>query len=47
MGMGTTKTAILERIDPRTVCAVRMGGMGVAIGGLIGEEAAELILKGL
>jgi glycine/D-amino acid oxidase-like deaminating enzyme len=47
MGMGTTKTAILERINPRTVCAVRMGGMGVAIGGLIGEEAAELILKGL
>jgi len=28
-------------------CAVRMGGMGVAIGSLVGEEAAELILQDL
>lgn len=45
MGMGRIKTPIVKRIDDRTVCAVRMGGMGVAIGSLVGEQAAGLLLR--
>lgn len=46
MGMGDSKSTIIRRLNERTVCAVRMGGMGVAIGGLVGEEAADLLLQG-
>ncbi len=42
LGMGHSKTAIVERIDDRLAVAVRMGGMGVAIGSWIGKEAADL-----
>lgn len=45
MGMGRIKSPIIRRLDDRTVCAVRMGGMGVAIGSLVGEKAAELLLQ--
>jgi gamma-glutamylputrescine oxidase len=47
MGMGNEKSSIIKRLDNHTVCAVRMGGMGVAIGGLAGEEAADLVLDKL
>jgi glycine/D-amino acid oxidase-like deaminating enzyme len=47
MGMGPVKSPIIRRIDDRTVCAVRMGGMGVAIGSLVGEKAADLLLETL
>lgn len=43
MGLGPVKSAIVEKINDSVYCAVRMGGMGVAIGSLIGREAAELI----
>lgn len=43
MGLGPVKPAIVEKINDSVYCAVRMGGMGVAIGSLIGREAAELI----
>ena len=43
MGLGPVKSAIVEKINDSVFCAVRMGGMGVAIGSLIGREAAELI----
>lgn len=43
MGLGPVKSAIVEKISDSVYCAVRMGGMGVAIGSLIGREAAELI----
>lgn len=43
MGMGSSKKVIVKSVSDRVVCAVRLGGMGVAIGSLIGEEAAELI----
>jgi gamma-glutamylputrescine oxidase len=43
MGVGDTKATIVKNISENIVCAVRMGGMGVAIGTLIGEEAAELV----
>jgi hypothetical protein len=45
MGMGDKKTNIIEQLSPRTFCAIRCGGMGVAIGSLLGEEAAELVLN--
>ncbi|MFM2206854.1 MAG: hypothetical protein RL213_829 [Bacteroidota bacterium] len=47
MGMGPVKSPIIRRIDDRTVCAVRMGGMGVAIGSVVGEKAADLLLETL
>jgi hypothetical protein len=43
MGVGQKKTTIVKEIEPHIYCAVRMGGMGVAIGSLIGKEIAELV----
>jgi glycine/D-amino acid oxidase-like deaminating enzyme len=43
MGVGSEKKPIVKKISDRIVYAVRMGGMGVAIGSLVGEEAAALI----
>lgn len=43
MGVGNTKNTIVKHYSNNIVCAVRMGGMGIAIGTLIGQEAAELI----
>lgn len=44
MGVGQTKDTLLKRVSPRVTCGVRMGGMGVALGTLIGKESAQLIL---
>jgi gamma-glutamylputrescine oxidase len=43
MGLGREKTTIIRKISEHLFCAVRMGGMGIAIGTLVGEEAAELM----
>lgn len=43
MGVGNEKKPIIKHYSPNVVCAVRMGGMGVAIGSLVGKEAAKLI----
>jgi glycine/D-amino acid oxidase-like deaminating enzyme len=45
MGMGGSKSPIIKKTGQNTYCAVRMGGMGIAIGALVGEEAAKLIMK--
>jgi len=45
LGLGPVKKPIIEKIDENVVVAVRMGGMGVAIGSLVGSEAADLILE--
>lgn len=42
MGVGQTKAPIIEKIDDRIGVGVRMGGMGVAIGSLVGKELAEM-----
>jgi gamma-glutamylputrescine oxidase len=47
MGIGEQKISIVKKISPSIYCAVRMGGMGVAIGSLVGEEAATLVNKSL
>ena len=43
MGVGNQKKAILKKISSNVFCGVRLGGMGVAIGSVIGEELAELV----
>lgn len=43
MGVGSQKKAIVKQISSNVYCGVRLGGMGVAIGSLIGEELANLI----
>lgn len=40
MGVGQTKKPIVEEISPNIICGVRMGGMGVAIGSIIGDQMA-------
>jgi glycine/D-amino acid oxidase-like deaminating enzyme len=45
MGVGREKSPIVKKISDSVFCAVRMGGMGVAIGSLVGEEAAEMLLN--
>lgn len=43
MGIGEVKKPIVQKIAPNVAVAVRLGGMGVAIGSLVGEEGAELL----
>jgi gamma-glutamylputrescine oxidase len=43
LGIGSTKKPLITMIGERVVVAVRMGGMGVAIGSMVGKETAELI----
>ena len=43
LGVGVQKKPLVKHISERVVIAVRMGGMGVAIGSLIGREGADLI----
>lgn len=42
MGMGKSKTPIVKKLSENVFCGVRLGGIGVAIGSLIGKELAEL-----
>lgn len=43
MGVGNEKGPIIEKINPNTAVGVRLGGMGVAIGSLVGEKLASLL----
>lgn len=43
MGVGRQKKAIVKQVSENIYCGVRLGGMGVAIGSLIGKELAESI----
>ena len=47
MGIGTNKDPIVKKIQKNIYCAVRMGGMGIALGSLTGEEAAALVFAEL
>lgn len=45
MGLGNgDKTFIVKKLKDNVYCALRMGGMGIAVGSLVGEEAAQLLL---
>ncbi|WP_425076341.1 NAD(P)/FAD-dependent oxidoreductase [Psychroserpens sp. S379A] len=43
MGVGAQKKAIVEPLSDNVFCGVRLGGMGVAIGSLVGKELANLL----
>lgn len=43
MAFGEDKIPIVERISDQLCVAVKMGGMGIALAGTIGEEIAEMI----
>ena len=43
MGIGNSKNPIVSQLSENVYCGVRLGGMGVAIGSLIGTELADLI----
>jgi glycine/D-amino acid oxidase-like deaminating enzyme len=43
MGLGNQKNPIVQQLSEHVYCGVRLGGMGVAIGSLIGVELADLV----
>ena len=43
MGMGSEKMPLMQSVNERVFCAVRMSGMGVALAPLIGERVARLM----
>jgi glycine/D-amino acid oxidase-like deaminating enzyme len=43
MGLGSSKNPIVTQISEHVYCGVRLGGMGVAIGSIVGKELADLI----
>ena len=43
MGVGQQKKPIIKQLGNNTYCGVRLGGMGVAIGSLVGKELADLL----
>lgn len=43
MGVGETKTPIVKSISGNVYVGVRLGGMGVALGSLVGKELSELV----
>jgi len=43
MGIGNSKNPVVTQLSENVFCGVRLGGMGVAIGSLIGTELADLI----
>lgn len=43
MGIGNSKKPIVEQLSENVYCGVRLGGMGVAIGSIIGTELADLV----
>ena len=43
MGVGKSKKPIVKKVNDQLYCAVRLGGMGVAIGFSTGEQLAALV----
>lgn len=43
MGMGQTKNPIVKQLSNHVYCGIRLGGMGIAIGSLVGKELADLV----
>lgn len=44
MGMGNEKWPLIKELKPGVFCAVRMGGMGVALAPVMAEKVAEMML---
>ncbi len=47
MGVGGSKRPILKEIRRNVYCGVRLGGMGIAIGTLVGQELGDAISEGM
>jgi len=45
MAFGDDKSPIVKQVAPNIFCAVRCNGMGVAMGSLVGEEVAGLLMS--
>lgn len=45
LGVGETKMPLIELINDDVLIAIRMGGMGVAVGSFIGRAAAGMIMS--
>src|SRR5690606_33480545 len=45
MGMGPQRTPIIRQLSDHVYCGVRLTGTGIAIGSLVGEELAQLVLQ--
>jgi glycine/D-amino acid oxidase-like deaminating enzyme len=45
MGVGTSKQPLVKKLHKNLIVGVRMGGMGVAIGSLVGEQLSKLTLN--
>lgn len=43
MGIGDIKNPIVKQLSNSVYCGIRMGGMGVAIGSLVGEQLGDLV----
>ncbi|WP_323787519.1 FAD-dependent oxidoreductase [Psychroserpens sp.] len=43
MGVGQQKKPIVKQLSNNVYCGVRLGGMGIAIGSLVGKELADLL----
>ncbi|MEO9511117.1 MAG: FAD-dependent oxidoreductase [Flavobacteriaceae bacterium] len=43
MGIGPQKLPIIEQVSNNVFCGVRLGGMGIALGSLIGKQLAGLV----
>lgn len=44
MGFGGELKPIIKQVQPGVFCAVRCNGMGVAMGSLVGEKVAEMVI---
>ncbi|WP_437396134.1 NAD(P)/FAD-dependent oxidoreductase [Flagellimonas lutimaris] len=42
MGVGKQKSPVVKQVSNSIFCGVRLGGMGVALGSLVGKELADL-----
>jgi len=45
MGVGNEKNPIVSMLEKNIFCAIRLGGMGVAMGSKVGENLANLVLE--
>ncbi len=45
LGLGSQKKPIIQKVSPNVGVALRLSGVGIAIGTLVGEKAADLILE--
>ncbi len=43
MGVGNSKKPIIKELSPNLYCGIRLGGMGVAIGTLVGKKLSDFI----